>query len=52
MRCLQRLAGQRGARVGALDSGPEYIAYALADWRRINGTDTVFIDPGSLWQAA
>ena len=29
------------------DHGPEFIAYALADWCRFNGTGTVFIDPGS-----
>ena len=31
---------------------PEFIAYAVADWRRFNGTGTVFIDPGSPWQNA
>ncbi len=25
---------------------------AVADWCRFNGTDTVFIDPGSPWQNA
>jgi len=34
------------------DPGPEFIAYAVADWCRFNHTDTVFIDPGSLWQNA
>ena len=34
------------------DHGPEFIAYAVADWCRFNGTDTVFIDPGSPWQNA
>ena len=32
--------------------GPEFIAYAVADWCRFKGTGTVFIDPGSPWQNA
>jgi len=34
------------------DHGPEFIAYVVSDWCRFNGTDTVFIDPGSRWQNA
>ena len=34
------------------DHGPEFIAYAVADWCRFNKTNTVFIDPGSPWQNA
>ena len=50
-RCLDRLAKDRGAPVYVrFDHGPEFIAYAVADWCRFNGTDTVFIDPGSPWQ--
>ena len=46
--CLERLAAERGApRYVRFDHGPEFIAYAVADWCRFNGTDTVFIDPGS-----
>ena len=30
------------------DHGPEFIAYAVADWCRFSGTATVFIDPGRL----
>jgi putative transposase len=53
VRCLDRLAAQRGApRYVRFDHGPEFIAYAVADWCRFNGTDTVFIDPGSPWQNA
>ena len=33
-------------------TGPEFIAFAVADWCRFNGTDTVSIDPGSPWQNA
>ena len=29
-----------------------FIAHAVADWCRFNGTGTVFIDPGSPWQNA
>ena len=51
--CLERLALERGAPAYVrFDHGPEFIAYALADWCRFNGTDTVFIDPGSPWQNA
>ena len=45
--CLERLAAERGAPAYVrFDHGPEFIAYAVADWCRFNGTDTVFIDPG------
>ncbi len=51
--CLERLAFERGAPAYVrFDHGPEFIAYAVADWCRFNGTDTVFIDPGSPWQNA
>jgi len=53
VRCLDRLANERGAPVYVrFDNGPEFIAYAVRDWCRFNGTDTVFIDPGSPWQNA
>jgi putative transposase len=53
VRCLERLANEKGApRYVRFDHGPEFIAYAVADWCRFNGTDTVFIDPGSPWQNA
>jgi putative transposase len=32
------------------DNGPEFAAYAIADWCRFNGSATTFIDPGSPWQ--
>ena len=51
VKCLERLAAERGAPAYVrFDHGPEFIAYAVADWCRFNGTDTVFIDPGSPWQ--
>src|ERR1039458_5872808 len=51
--CLERLAAERGAPAYVrFDHGPELIAYAVSDWCRFNGTDTVFIDPGSPWQNA
>ena len=28
------------------DNGPEFVACAIVDWCRFNGTKTVFIDPG------
>jgi putative transposase len=51
--CLDRIAAQRGAPAYVrFDQGPEFIAYAVADWCRFNRTGTVFIDPGSPWQNA
>ena len=51
--CLERIAAERGAPVYLrFDNGPEFIANAVADWCRFNGTGTVFIDPGSPWQNA
>ena len=53
VRCLERMAAERGAPdYVRFDHGPEFIAYAVADWCRFNNTDTVFIDPGSPWQNA
>jgi putative transposase len=50
---LDRLALERGAPAYLrFDNGPEFIAYAVADWCRFNGVDTIFIDPGSPWQNA
>jgi putative transposase len=51
--CLERIAAVRGApKYLRFDHGPEFIAYAVADWCRFNGANTVFIDPGSPWQNA
>lgn len=50
---LDRLALIRGAPVYVrFDNGPEFIAHAIADWCRFNGTGAMFIDPGSPWQNA
>jgi putative transposase len=50
---LDRIVLERGAPAFVrFDHGPEFIAYAVADWCRFNGVDTVFIDPGSPWQNA
>ena len=32
------------------DNGPEFAAFAVADWCRFNNSSTTFIDPGSPWQ--
>ncbi len=50
--CLERLRRTRRTRLCTVRPRPEFIAYAVADWCRFNGTDTVFIDPGSPWQNA
>jgi len=50
---LDRLVVERGAPAFVrFDNGPEFIAYAVADWCRFNGVGAVFIDPGSPWQNA
>ena len=50
---LDRLAAERGAPVFVrFDNGPEFIAHAVDDWCRFNGTGAMFIDPGSPWQNA
>ena len=51
MRVVERLARERRApHYVRFDNGPEFIAFAVADWCRFNGTGTLFIDPGSPWQ--
>ena len=32
------------------DNGPEFIARALREWLQENGSQTIYIDPGSPWQ--
>ncbi|BCO34943.1 hypothetical protein JMUB5695_01533 [Mycobacterium heckeshornense] len=50
---LDRLALHRGAPYYVrVDHGPEFIAHAVNDWCRFNGTGSLFIDPGSPWQNA
>ena len=40
--CLERLAAERGAPAYVrFDHGPEFIAYAVADWCRFNGLYTL-----------
>ena len=48
---LDRLTARHGApRYMRFDNGPEFVAHAVNDWCRFNGTESVFIDPGSPWQ--
>ena len=50
---LDLLAVERGAPAFVrFDSGPEFIAYAIADGCRFNDVSPVFIDPCSPWQNA
>ncbi len=51
---LDRLCVERGGPPAFVrfDNGPEFVAYAIADWCRFNHVDAVFIDPGSPWQNA
>ena len=44
---LDQLAKERGAPCYVrMDNGPEFVAHALNDWCRFNGTGSLFIDPG------
>jgi len=44
---FDRLVAERGTPAYLRsDNGPEFVAYAIVDWCRFNGTKTVFIDPG------
>jgi|ERR1035437_3887765 putative transposase len=52
---LMNVLDELVARHGALtflrcDHGPEFAAFAIADWCRFNNASTTFIDPGSPWQ--
>jgi len=48
---LDRLVAEHGVPAYLrCDNGPEFAAYAIADWCRFNGSATTFIDPGSPWQ--
>ena len=50
---LDRLALIHGAPTYVrFDNGPEFVAHAVNDWSRFNGTGSLFIDPGSPWQNA
>ncbi|WP_420451790.1 IS3 family transposase [Ilumatobacter sp.] len=52
--CLDRLAIERGRPPAFVrfDNGPEFVAVVVAEWCAANGTECVFIDPGSPWQNA
>ena len=51
--CLTRSPASAAFRAYLrFDNGPEFIAYAVADWCRFNDAETIFIEPGSPWQNA
>jgi putative transposase len=48
---LDSLMKERGAPCYLrMDNGPEFVAHAINDWCRFNGSGSLFIDPGSPWQ--
>lgn len=48
---LERLFERHGApEVIRSDNGPEFVAKAVGEWIRKNGSQTYFIEPGSPWQ--
>jgi putative transposase len=50
---LDKIAGERGYPAYLrFDNGPEFVAFAIADWCRFNAATTIFIEPGSPWQNA
>ena len=51
MNVLDRLVAQHGtATFLRCVNGPEFAAFAIADWCKFNNASTTFIDPGSPWQ--
>jgi putative transposase len=45
---LDKIAGERGYPAYLrFDNGPEFVAFAIADWCRFNAATTIFIEPGS-----
>jgi putative transposase len=50
---IERLVAERGAPAYLrMDNGPELTAWALRDWCRMSGTETIYIEPGSPWENA
>jgi putative transposase len=50
---LDRIAAVHGYPAYVrFDHGPEFCAYAVADWCKQSGVGVIFIDPGSPWQNA
>ena len=48
---VELLVLERGApKYLGMDNGPELIAWALKEWCRLSGTETIYIDPGAPWQ--
>ena len=48
---VAQIAATRGAPTHLrMDNGPELVAGALRDWRRLSGTHTAYIEPGAPWQ--
>lgn len=48
---LEALFQEHGApQLIRSDNGPEFIAKALRTWLKENGSQTLYIDPGSPWQ--
>jgi putative transposase len=53
IKVLKNLFGQYQApRFIRSDNGPEFIAKALQQWLRANGSETLYITPGSPWENA
>jgi putative transposase len=51
MNVLDELVAMHGAPAYLrCDNGPEFAAFAVADWCQLNNASTTFIDPGSPWQ--
>jgi putative transposase len=50
---LQQLFGQWGrSELPRSDNGPEFVAEQLKTWPIAEGAQTLYIEPGSLWQNA
>ncbi len=51
---LDRLVVEQGQTPAFVrfDNGPEFVAIVVAEWCATNGTECIFIDPGSPWPNA
>jgi transposase InsO family protein len=51
VKMIERLVAERRAPQHLrMDNGPELLSWALRDWCRLSGTNTIYIEPGSPWE--
>lgn len=54
VKILRNLFARRGERPTFIRSynGPEFEAHGVKEWRGARGADTLYIEPGSMWESA